>query len=660
MPLGTTGDCYDRYLVRVEEIKQSIRILRQCLKQIPDGPTMVDDPRVALPPKRRPYNTIESMIRHFKHIMDGIRVPPGEALRVRRGRQRRARLLRRRRRHRPPVQGVLPLAVVRAPVDGGAADPRPPDRGHRADLRHDQHDRRGVRQVTIVASTVTLTIDGQSVTVPKGTNVLEAARTLGIDISAFCYHPGPADRRAVPPVPGLGREEPEAAAELPADRRRGHGRPHDRRAVDARAQAAARVHAASTIRSTARSATRRASARCRGCTSITTTPTRASTRRRSTRPRSSTSARTIVLDQERCILCSRCIRTCDEVAGQHQLEFANRGDHEVLTTAPGEQLDNPYSLNTVDVCPVGALTVEGLPVHDARVGARGDAERVQRLRDRLQHRDPSQERPRVAARAAPQPGRQRLLDVRRGSVHVSRPARGAARRRDRRRPARRLGPRAREPRRSGSACSSRTRRRSASCCRRCTRNEDNFALATLAKAWGVGHVFIAGKPPVPARADGRLRVADVNPNTARRQGDRRGARPRGDAERSSSTQPAREPARARRPRRRAAGHRRRQAQGARGHLDRRARARPGAAARASRCPSPTGPRSPARSRTRRATCSACTRRSRRPARRSPAWEADRAARARDRRRSSRGRTPREVFKDMTAAVAAVEGADVGA
>jgi NADH-quinone oxidoreductase subunit D len=78
VPLGTTGDCYDRYLVRVEELKQSIRILRQCLRQIPDGPAMIDDPRVALPPKRDTYNTIESMIRHFKHVMDGIRVPPGE------------------------------------------------------------------------------------------------------------------------------------------------------------------------------------------------------------------------------------------------------------------------------------------------------------------------------------------------------------------------------------------------------------------------------------------------------------------------------------------------------------------------------------------------------------------------------------------------------
>lgn len=78
VPVGTTGDCYDRYLVRIEEMKQSISLLRQCTASIPAGPVMVDDPRVALPPKRDAYNTIESMIRHFKHIVDGIRVPAGE------------------------------------------------------------------------------------------------------------------------------------------------------------------------------------------------------------------------------------------------------------------------------------------------------------------------------------------------------------------------------------------------------------------------------------------------------------------------------------------------------------------------------------------------------------------------------------------------------
>jgi NADH-quinone oxidoreductase subunit D len=79
VPLGTTGDCYDRYLIRLEELKQSMRMLRQCLVQLPEGPVMSDDHRVALPAKQATYNTIESMIRHFKHIMDGVRVPAGEA-----------------------------------------------------------------------------------------------------------------------------------------------------------------------------------------------------------------------------------------------------------------------------------------------------------------------------------------------------------------------------------------------------------------------------------------------------------------------------------------------------------------------------------------------------------------------------------------------------
>jgi len=68
--------------------------------------------------------------------------------------------------------------------------------------------------------------------------------------------------------------------------------------------------------------------------------------------------RHIVLDQERCILCSRCIRVCNEVARQPDLVMAFRGDRQLLTTAPGQRLDNPYSLNTVDVCPVGALTAK--------------------------------------------------------------------------------------------------------------------------------------------------------------------------------------------------------------------------------------------------------------------------------------------------------------
>jgi NADH-quinone oxidoreductase subunit G len=64
----------------------------------------------------------------------------------------------------------------------------------------------------------------------------------------------------------------------------------------------------------------------------------------------------VKLDTERCIMCSRCIRFCDEVAKKPQLVFTQRGDHVELTTFPGEKLDNPYSMNTIDLCPVGALT----------------------------------------------------------------------------------------------------------------------------------------------------------------------------------------------------------------------------------------------------------------------------------------------------------------
>ncbi|HET6280134.1 MAG TPA: NADH-quinone oxidoreductase subunit D [Polyangia bacterium] len=76
--VGSVGDNFDRYAVRVEEIKQSMRILEQAMAQIPEGPFMLNDPRIALPPKAETYNSIEAMIAHFKIIMDGIHVPPGE------------------------------------------------------------------------------------------------------------------------------------------------------------------------------------------------------------------------------------------------------------------------------------------------------------------------------------------------------------------------------------------------------------------------------------------------------------------------------------------------------------------------------------------------------------------------------------------------------
>src|ERR687886_2870255 len=78
VPVGTNGDVYDRYLVRMEEMRQSTRILKQAVDRLPDGPINVDDHRVILPPKSRAMSDMESMIHHFKQVMEGARPPVGE------------------------------------------------------------------------------------------------------------------------------------------------------------------------------------------------------------------------------------------------------------------------------------------------------------------------------------------------------------------------------------------------------------------------------------------------------------------------------------------------------------------------------------------------------------------------------------------------------
>ena len=79
VPVGTHGDVYDRYLVRVEELRQSVRILAQAADRLPDGPVNIEDHRVILPPKRKAMSDMESMIHHFKQVMEGPRPPVGES-----------------------------------------------------------------------------------------------------------------------------------------------------------------------------------------------------------------------------------------------------------------------------------------------------------------------------------------------------------------------------------------------------------------------------------------------------------------------------------------------------------------------------------------------------------------------------------------------------
>jgi NADH-quinone oxidoreductase subunit D len=79
VPVGSEGDCLDRFVVRLAEMRQSARIIEQALEKLPtSGPINVDDPRVVLPPKHEVYTTIEGTIRHFKVIMEGLKIPAGE------------------------------------------------------------------------------------------------------------------------------------------------------------------------------------------------------------------------------------------------------------------------------------------------------------------------------------------------------------------------------------------------------------------------------------------------------------------------------------------------------------------------------------------------------------------------------------------------------
>lgn len=77
VPVGSVGDCYDRYLVRMEEMRQSVRILHQCLDQLPAGPINVSDGKTVLPPKQRVLTNMEELIHQFMLVTQGVNAPPG-------------------------------------------------------------------------------------------------------------------------------------------------------------------------------------------------------------------------------------------------------------------------------------------------------------------------------------------------------------------------------------------------------------------------------------------------------------------------------------------------------------------------------------------------------------------------------------------------------
>ncbi len=78
IPVGKNGDCYDRYLVRIEEMRQSIYLIAQCLDKMPSGPVMSEDNKVAPPRRGDMKHSMEALIHHFKLYSEGVRVPKGE------------------------------------------------------------------------------------------------------------------------------------------------------------------------------------------------------------------------------------------------------------------------------------------------------------------------------------------------------------------------------------------------------------------------------------------------------------------------------------------------------------------------------------------------------------------------------------------------------
>jgi NADH-quinone oxidoreductase subunit G len=204
---------------------------------------------------------------------------------------------------------------------------------------------------------VTLTIDGKPVQVPKGTNLIEAAKTAGIEVPHYCYHPHLSVagncRMCQVSVKGQPKmtiacntnvaEGMEVATHLTskdvADSQAAVlefiliNHPLDCTVCDQAGHCKLQdYHFEYNARSS-----RFLEEKVHKVKALPLGPT-------------------VMLDGERCIMCTRCIRFCDEVTKTSELGMLNRGDQSVIATSPGKELNNPLSGSVVDLCPVGALT----------------------------------------------------------------------------------------------------------------------------------------------------------------------------------------------------------------------------------------------------------------------------------------------------------------
>ena len=209
----------------------------------------------------------------------------------------------------------------------------------------------------VSADLVTLTIDGKEVTVPTGTLIIRAAEQVGVEIPRFCDHPylepAGACRQCYVQVEGQRKLATSCTTPVAPGMVVSHAE-HERRRR-ARRRRRTWSSCCSTTRSTARSATAAGSARCR-TRRWRSARARAGSSRPSGLPEADPDVAAGDLDRERCVLCARCTRFCDEISGDRFIELFARGAGEQVSIAAGEDFRSPFAGNTVQICPVGALT----------------------------------------------------------------------------------------------------------------------------------------------------------------------------------------------------------------------------------------------------------------------------------------------------------------
>lgn len=204
---------------------------------------------------------------------------------------------------------------------------------------------------------VNLLIDGKAVRVPKGTNVIEAARSVGVDIPHYCYHPclSVAGNCRMCQVRVKGMPKMEIGCNLLVREGMEVSTHHTSKEV---ADTQAAVLEFILINHPLDCTVCDQAGHCKLQDyhyEYNARPSRF-LEEKVHKVKAQPLGPTVMLDGERCIMCTRCIRFCDEITGTSELGMLNRGDRSVIAVHPGRELNNPLSGTVVDLCPVGALT----------------------------------------------------------------------------------------------------------------------------------------------------------------------------------------------------------------------------------------------------------------------------------------------------------------